>query len=122
MKSIYSFSYEQLINEMISAGYKKYNADQIFKWLYRKRVTSFDEMTDLSKEMKEVLNAEFEFPTITMLSRQISKDGTRKYLFGLADGSSVETVLMVYNYGKSVCFFLRSLNPCSNGMGLGRSK
>lgn len=103
MRSIYDLNYNEMEQMVLDHGWKKYRGNQIFQWLYRKRVTSFDAMSDISQDMIETLKQEFCFPSFTIISRQISKDGTRKYLFGLSDGSSVETVLMLYHYGKSVC-------------------
>lgn len=103
MKSIYDLNYEQMEQMVLDRGWKKYRGNQIFQWLYRKRALHFDEMSDLSLQMKEELQKEFCMEPLKILSRQISNDGTRKYLFELADGSSIETVLMVYNYGNCVC-------------------
>jgi len=103
MKSIYDLNYEQMEQMVLDKGWKKYRGNQIFQWLYRKRVSSFEEMSDISLVMKEELEKDFSAKPLKKLSCQIAQDGTRKYLFELADGSSVETVLMIYNYGKCVC-------------------
>lgn len=103
MKSIYSYSLEELTDLMLSLGQSSYRAKQIYSWLYRKNVSSFDEMTDISKDFREVLKEKFDFslPEISVL--QESKDGTVKCLFRLSDGEEVESVLMHYIYGYSVC-------------------
>ena len=79
-----------------------YRARQVFAWLHR-GVGSAAEMTDLPKSLREALDAHYVISKPAMLRRQISSDGTRKYLWGLADGNCVETVLMHYAHGVSVC-------------------
>ncbi len=103
MKSIYDFSYDQLIEMCLANDFKKYNANQIFSWLYRKRVTDYDKMTDISKNLRQFLKENYSIGTLETLQLQISKDSTRKYLFRLADGSSIEAVLMHYDYGNCIC-------------------
>lgn len=88
---------------MLEEGWKKFRSRQLFQWLYRKRVASFDEMSDLSNEMRETLKSKYTIDPLTLVKRMVSKDGTVKYLFKLQDGSLAETVLMHYDYGKSVC-------------------
>ena len=103
MKSIYDFSFDQLVELMETNGFKKYNATQLFNWLYRQKVSSFDEMTNLSKNLRAWLNDNYSCTGITMLQKQVSRDGTRKYLFQLSDGCSIESVLMHYDYGDCIC-------------------
>lgn len=103
MKSIYSMSLEQLTDEMVALGQSKYRSKQIFLWLYQKHVTSFDEMTDVSKSFREVLKERYDFSLPTPSVMQESKDGTVKCLFKMSDGEEVESVLMHYVYGYSVC-------------------
>ncbi|HPX32689.1 MAG TPA: 23S rRNA (adenine(2503)-C(2))-methyltransferase RlmN [Erysipelotrichaceae bacterium] len=103
MESIYNFSYDQLVEMCLENGFKKYNANQIFSWLYRKRVTNYDEMTDISKKLRMFLKENYSIGTLEILQLQISEDSTRKYLFRLADGSSIEAVLMHYDYGNTIC-------------------
>lgn len=103
METIYSYSLESLENLMVEMGEKKFRAKQIFTWLYRKRVTSFDEMTDIKVELQNKLKERFVIDPLTVREKQISKDGTTKMLFELQDGSLIETVMMVYEFGKSVC-------------------
>ncbi len=84
-------------------GEKKFRAKQIFGWIY-KGVDSFDEMTDLSKELRQKLDGNAEMKRLQILKVQNSeKDGTRKYLFGLEDGNSIESVFMKYKFGNTVC-------------------
>ena len=82
---------------------KPFRAEQIFKWLYVKNVASFEEMTDLSLELRQKLEDRFDICNFKILQKLVSKDGTKKYLFELPDGNTIETVLMEYKYGKSLC-------------------
>ena len=103
MNSIYSYSLEELTKIMLAMGQSAYRSKQIFSWLYKKRVKSFDEMNDISLSFREELKKNFDFflPTIDVMEK--SKDGTIKCLFKLRDGERVEGVLMHYVYGYSVC-------------------
>ena len=103
MKSLYDFSFEQLQEFALEQGWKKFRGRQIFEWLYRKRVMNIDDMSDLSKETREVLKEKFIINPCKVVTKQVSSDGTMKYLFELEDGAYVESVLMVYEYGKSIC-------------------
>ncbi len=101
--SIYSLKYSDLKEWLEQQGEKSFRAAQIFDWLYKKRVASFDEMTNLPKSLKEALAEHFDLTTLKTIVKQTSKDGTMKFLFELHDGYSIETVLMRHNYGNSVC-------------------
>lgn len=103
MQTIYNLTLEQLEEFLLEHGQKKYRAKQIFSWLYRKKVLSFEEMTDLPASFIEVLKENFIIMPVTLLEKQVAKDLTAKYLFALQDGSTIETVLMHFNFGKSVC-------------------
>jgi 23S rRNA (adenine2503-C2)-methyltransferase len=86
-----------------SLGEKKFRAKQVFRWIY-KGVESFDEMTDISSQLREKLKAHSKLLTLRTIERRISQtDGTRKYLFGLSDGNMIESVFMKYKFGNSVC-------------------
>ena len=103
-KDIASFGYDELIEEMKQIGEKPFRAKQIYSWLHEKLADSFDEMTNLSKAFREKLDHEYEIKKVTMAARQISQvDPTEKFLFELEDGNMIESVLMKYNYGNSVC-------------------
>ncbi len=103
-KDIASYSYEELTEEIKQMGEKAFRAKQIYSWLHEKLADSFDEMTDLSKNLRERLASEYEICKMSLAARQISKeDPTEKFLFELADGNMIESVLMKYNYGNSVC-------------------
>ena len=103
MRSIYSYSLDELTSKMLSLGQSTYRSKQIFSWLYKKRVTSFDEMSDISKTFREKLKSDFTFVKPQIFTKQISKDGTIKLLVELEDHDKVETVLMRYNYGNVAC-------------------
>lgn len=103
MRNIYDLSKEELENYFESIGDKKFRAVQILEWLYRKKVTSFDEMTNLSKKAIEVLRENFIIEGLNLKTKYVSSDGTIKFLFNLNDGNLIETVLMRHNYGNSVC-------------------
>lgn len=103
-KDIASYTFEELKTEMESIGEKAFRAKQIYEWLHQKLVDDFEEMTNLSKALREKLNAQYEICKVEMERRQISKmDGTNKFLFCLEDGNMVESVLMKYKHGNSVC-------------------
>lgn len=94
---------DELAAALKQMGEPAYRAKQIFQWLTR-GVSSFDEMTNLSKSLREKLNASFFIPTLKMLRKQVSaQDGTIKYLWELPDGNAVETVVMRYHHGNTVC-------------------
>lgn len=102
MINIRDLNYEELENELVNMGEKKYRAKQVYSWLY-KGVTSFDEMTDISKELIQKLKDNFILNQLTLADFQKSKDGTIKYLFKLNDGHAIESVLMKYKYGYTAC-------------------
>lgn len=101
--SIYSLQLGELEDWLVDQLEPKFRAKQIFDWLYVKRVNTFGEMTNLSKELREKLVKSFEITTLEVAVRQESKDGTIKFLFELQDGYTIETVLMRHEYGNSVC-------------------
>ncbi|MCR5053319.1 MAG: 23S rRNA (adenine(2503)-C(2))-methyltransferase RlmN [Lachnospiraceae bacterium] len=104
MKDIKSLSKEELKEYIESIGEKGFRADQIFRWLHYDTVTSFDEMTNLSKALREKLKSEAYIADAKIHDCQISKtDGTRKYLFRFRDDCMAESVFMKYSYGNSVC-------------------
>ncbi|HEL0589119.1 TPA: 23S rRNA (adenine(2503)-C(2))-methyltransferase RlmN [Streptococcus equi subsp. zooepidemicus] len=101
--SIYGLTRDELIAWAIDNGQKAFRATQIWDWLYRKRVQSFDEMTNISKEFLAILKDSFCINPLKQRVAQESADGTVKYLFELPDGMLIETVLMRQHYGQSVC-------------------
>ena len=103
MQTIYDLTFKQMQEMLEAHGQKAYRAKQIFSWLYRKRVSSFDEMRDLPKSFIEQLKQEYSIEPLKEIQRQVSHDGTIKFLAELQDGSSVELVLMHFQYGDSLC-------------------
>lgn len=100
---IYDLTYQELEEWALANGETKFRASQIFDWLYTKRVSSFEEMTNLSKALREKLEGQFAMTAMKEVLKQVSTDGTVKFLFELRDGYSIETVIMKHNYGNSVC-------------------
>ena len=103
MKNIKDFNLDELKEEFIKLGEKPFRAEQVFKWIYEQNVTSFDEMTNLSKELREKLKENISLCIYKIERKQKSKDGTIKYLFDILDGNMIETVLMSYHHGYSLC-------------------
>lgn len=102
MESIYNKSLNDLEEYFISINEKKFKASQVYEWLYKKRVTSFDDMSNLKKEVIEKLKEDFCIDELTI--KKIEKDvEVNKYLFELKDGNLIEAVLMMHDYGKSLC-------------------
>ncbi|MGM9928896.1 MAG: 23S rRNA (adenine(2503)-C(2))-methyltransferase RlmN [Bacillus sp. (in: firmicutes)] len=101
--SIYSLEPQELKTWLSENGEKPFRADQILQWLYKQRVSSFEDMSNLSKGLREKLENHFTLTTLKTLIQQTSADGTMKFLFELHDGYSIETVLMKHDYGNSVC-------------------
>lgn len=97
------YNLDELKQELISLGEKPYRAEQIFNWLYIEKVKSFDEMTNLSLELREKLKQNYTMCNFEILRKQESSDGTKKYLFDVLDGNAIETVLMEYHHGKTIC-------------------
>ena len=102
-QSLYGYTLEGLQNLMLSIGLKKFNGEQILRWLYQSQVKTIDEMTNLSLAVREKLNENFEVYLPEIVKKQVSSDGTIKFLLKLKDGNLVETVLMRYTYGNAVC-------------------
>ena len=101
---IKSLNQKELIAFMEEMGEKAFRAKQIYQWLHEKQVDSFEEMTNISKKLIENLNEKAYLTSLKIEQVQISKlDGTRKYLFLLEDGNVIESVLMRYKHGNSVC-------------------
>lgn len=104
MKDLKSLTLDELTKELTAAGYPKFRAGQIYRWLHVQTVRSLDEMTNIPKDLRAYLHDNFRLTVLTMADRQISKlDGTQKFLFELMDGETVESVFMKYKFGNSVC-------------------
>ena len=102
-QNIKDFQLDELKQELISLGEKPFRAQQVFEWLYKEKVSSFEDMTNLSVELRKKLAEAYTIGTYKVLSKLESQDGTKKYLFDILDGNAIETVLMEYKHGKTVC-------------------
>ena len=103
-RDIKSLSYEEVLTFAEELGEKKFRGKQLYEWMHVHNVASYDEMTNLPKKFREVLKEQTTYTALEQIDCQISReDGTRKYLFALADGNMVESVLMRYHHGNSVC-------------------
>lgn len=100
---IYDYTLEELQSWMKENDEPAFRAGQLFEWLYVKRVKSFEDMSNLSKALRQKLEDSFRFVTLNEITRFESKDGTIKFLFGLHDDHAIETVIMRHNYGNSIC-------------------
>lgn len=102
-ENIKNYDLNDLKSKLEELGEKKYRAEQIFNWIYREKVTSFDDMTNLSMELRKKLKEHFDMHNFNIITKQESKDGTKKYLFDVLDNNAIESVLMEYKYGKTIC-------------------
>lgn len=102
MKNIYGFTLEELENYFVEIGSKKFHGKQLFSWLYEKRIESLDLVTDIKKEVLEVLRNNLSLDRLKIVDVQKDVD-VNKYLFELSDGEHIEAVLMRHDYGNSIC-------------------
>jgi len=100
---ILNFTLQELESYLDENGFKKFHARQIFEWVYKKDVSNFTQMSNLSSKLKEFLSKNMRLSSLVILSHQVSKDGTEKFLYKLEDGNTIETVLMRHEYGNSIC-------------------
>lgn len=104
MIDIKSLTYEELLTEIQGIGLPKFRATQIYKWLHQNGVNDFDEMTNLSKDLRTKLKDKYFIPSCVIEDKYVSQlDETVKYLFRLYDGEYVESVIMKYKYGYTIC-------------------
>ena len=103
MINLYGLEMEKLKKLMVEEGQKPFRAVQLYTWIYEKKATSFDEMSDISLKFREVLKEKYCLELPKIFAKQVSSDGTIKLLLELNDGKKVECVLMRYNYGCAVC-------------------
>ncbi len=104
-KNIKNFDLSDLKKEMQEIGEKTFRAEQIFKWIFQDKVTSFDQMTNLSLDLRNKLDENYSLGLFKIEQKLVSSDGTRKYLFNLQDDNQnmIESVLMQYNHGYTIC-------------------
>lgn len=103
-RDIKSLSLAEVTEQLNTLGEKPFRAKQLYQWMHEKLARSYDEMTNIPKSLKEKLEQNFVYTSLKMVTFQESQiDGTRKYLFELADGNVVESVWMKYKHGNSVC-------------------
>ncbi len=126
MINLYGMEMKKLQDLMVEEGQKPFRAIQLYTWIYEKRATSFDEMTDISLKFRNVLKEKYCLTLPKIHTKQVSSDGTIKLLLELEDGMKVECVLMRYNFGCSVCVSSQvgcnmACSFCSSGI-LGRQR
>lgn len=104
-KNIKDFCIDELKEEFKKLNEKTYRAEQVYEWIYKKKVNSFDDMTNLSIDLRNKLKENFNFGTFNIVEKLVSTDGTKKYLFDINDGrgSLIECVLMQYHHGFTIC-------------------
>ncbi|WP_035368472.1 23S rRNA (adenine(2503)-C(2))-methyltransferase RlmN [Acholeplasma hippikon] len=100
---IYDLTYEDLEEFLVENGYPKYRADQIWGWVYRQKIDSFEEMNNVPEDLVKLLSENFKFNSMELVIKNVSADGTIKFLYDLHDANLIETVLMKHNYGMSAC-------------------
>ncbi len=102
--SLYGYKLDELTSFLAVRGEPKYRAKQLFEWIYKRRITDFDALTNVSKSLRDALQEAFTLVSLQEVTRQVSSlDGTTKFLFALHDGATIETVIMPHDYGNSVC-------------------
>lgn len=109
----FNYSINSLKELLVSSGFKAYNADQLYKWVYELNETDSEKMTNISKELRVFVEENFDFSPLQLVTKQESQSGTNKFLFKLEDGIIIESVLMEHDYGLSLC--VTSQAGCSMG-------
>lgn len=102
-RDIKSLTSEELTGELQAMGLPRFRGEQVFRWLHQRGARSFEEMTDLSRDLRASLAETYEIAWADPEIKRVSRDGTVKYLFRLNDGEYVESVLMEYRHGTSIC-------------------
>lgn len=100
---IYDLTFEELVEFLLENNQKKFRADQIWNWLYKQKISSFSEMTNLSEELIQLLETHYKIQALELVLKHTSQDGTLKCLYSLHDGHLIESVLMKQHYGNSIC-------------------
>ncbi len=101
-KDIKSMTFDEIVSDFLDISEKKYRAKQVYEWIV-KGASSFDEMTNLSKPFREKLSSIYEIPKVVIETKRISSDGTIKYLFKMPFGGYIESVIMKYKHGNTIC-------------------
>lgn len=101
--NIKNFTLDELKEELRNMGEKPFRAEQVFKWLFSDRVETFDEMTNLSLDLRKKLEENYRIGKFDIVRKLESVDGTKKYLFDVGDGNLIESVLMSYHHGYTIC-------------------
>ncbi len=100
--NIYNLTRDEMEQYFLKIGSKKFHADQLFSWLYEKRISSISDITNIKKEILQQLASDYSFSKLRLV--QVERDvDVCKYLFELNDGEHIEAVLMMHDYGNSVC-------------------
>lgn len=102
MNSIYNLDLESMINVLIDYQAKKFHAEELFTWLYQKRIKSFSEVTNIKKEILDCMSKEYTLDKLEIVKKEEDID-VSKYLFKLNDKEHIEAVLMRHDYGNSIC-------------------
>ena len=102
MQNIYGITFEELEDYFIKNNDKKFKATQVYNWVYKKRINSFEDMLNVSKDTINTMKENFYFSKLEIIDKRNDKD-TAKYLFKLSDGEKVEAVVMYHDYGTSIC-------------------
>jgi len=121
-EDIKNLALDEIIQYVDKIDEKSYRATQIYEWIYKKGVWSFDEMKNLTKELREKLNNQFIFKPLEIKEKKISADGTTKFLFRLLDGQNIETVLIPTSRRMTVCVSTQAgckfgCRFCASGIG-----
>src|SRR4030065_1050719 len=103
MKNLRDFTYEEILALIGELGERPYRAEQIFRWVFQRRATSIDQMTDISKAFRERLKEEYTIAGNAVLDVRRSADGTRKFLSELEDSSRIESVLIAEGDRLTLC-------------------
>lgn len=120
-KTLFDFSLEELQQELLSMGAPKFTASQIFDWIYKKKIFNPAQMTNLSKAFREKISATFDQHPLELVSMQTSSDGTKKFLWKLADDELIESVIMDHENHRTACISSQAGCPlsctfCATGM------
>jgi 23S rRNA (adenine2503-C2)-methyltransferase len=103
MINFYDLTIDELSTILISQGFKKFNATQVFEWVFSKSIFDFNKMSNIGLTLRTYLSETFTLDPLTLKTQQQSQDGTQKFLFELYDGHAIETVMMLQDYGVSLC-------------------